>query len=103
MTLKVRPGILDIAPYAGGDAALPGQERVIRLASTEAALGPSPLAVEAYRQLAAELHRYPDGHARALRAAIARRFGLEAERIVCGAGSDELLSLIARGYAGPGD
>jgi histidinol-phosphate aminotransferase len=101
--LKPRPGIMDIAPYRGGDAALPGQARVIRLASNESALGPSPLAVRAYRRLSDELHRYPDGGAEALRAAIAARHGLPAEQIVCGAGSDELIALLVRAYAGPGD
>jgi histidinol-phosphate aminotransferase len=101
--LKPRPGIMDITPYRGGDAGLPGLQRVIRLASNESPLGPSPRAVAAYRDLADELHRYPDGGAEALRAAIAAQHGLEAGRIVCGAGSDELIGLLARAYAGPGD
>ncbi|MCI0430780.1 MAG: histidinol-phosphate transaminase [Rhodospirillales bacterium] len=98
-----RPGILDIAPYIGGEARIPGIERPIRLASNENPLGPSPAAVAAYRAAASELHRYPDGTASALRAAIGRAHGLEPERIVCGAGSDELLTLMVRGYAGPGE
>ena len=98
-----RPGILDIAAYVGGEAALPGVNRVIRLASNENPLGPSEKAMEAYRALAPELHRYPDGGASALRRAIARTFNLDAARIVCGAGSDELLGLLVRAYAGVGD
>jgi histidinol-phosphate aminotransferase len=66
-------------------------------------LGPSPHAVAAYRALAGDIHRYPDGGSHGLRTAIARHYGLEAERIVCGSGSDELLSNLARAYAGPGD
>ena len=99
----VRPGILDIAPYIGGEAGLAGQQRVIRLASNESPLGPSPRAAEAYRALAGELHRYPDGAAQALRDAIGRTFDLDPARIVCGAGSDELIGLLTRAYAGPGD
>src|SRR5438552_13786393 len=99
----VRPGILDIAPYIGGEAGLAGQQRVIRLASNESPLGPSPRAAEAYRALASELHRYPDGAAQALREAIGRTFDLDPARIVCGAGSDELIGLLTRAYAGPGD
>jgi histidinol-phosphate aminotransferase len=98
-----RPGILDIAPYIGGESKVEGVSRVIRLASNESALGPSPAAVEAYRAQAHNLHRYPDGGSAALRAAIARRHGLDLQRIVCGTGSDELISLLARAYAGPGD
>ncbi len=103
MALHPRPGILEIAPYVGGEARIPGIERPIRLASNENPLGPSPAAVAAYRAAASELHRYPDGTASALRAAIGRAHGLEPERIVCGAGSDELLTLMVRGYAGPGE
>jgi histidinol-phosphate aminotransferase len=98
-----RPGVLDIAPYVGGESKVPGVNRVIRLASNEGALGPSPKAIEAYKALSGEIHRYPDGGSAALRAALASRFGLEAERIVCSGGSDELITLLTRAYAGPGD
>jgi histidinol-phosphate aminotransferase len=98
-----RPGIMDIAPYIGGDSNIPGVTRVIKLASNEGALGPSPKAVEAYKAMALELHRYPDGSCKALREALAARYGLDASRIVCGAGSDELLGMLCRAYAGPGD
>ena len=98
-----RPGVLDIAPYIGGESKVAGVNRVIRLASNEGALGPSPKALEAYKALAGEIHRYPDGGASALRATLASRFGLEAERIVCSGGSDELITLLVRAYAGPGD
>jgi len=98
-----RPGILAIAPYVPGRGKLPGHEKILKLASNEGALGPSPKAVEAYRKLAGELHRYPDGDPYDLRQAIGRRHGLAANRIVCGNGSDELIMLIARCYAGPGD
>src|SRR5258708_29542799 len=97
------PGILDIAPYVGGEATVPGIERPIRLASNESALGPSPKAVAAYRALAGEIHRYPDGGGAELRAALGRHHGLDPDRIVCGSGSDELISLLLRAYAGPGD
>jgi histidinol-phosphate aminotransferase len=98
-----RPGILDVAPYVGGEAKVPGIERPIRLASNESPLGPSRKAMEAYAALAPEIHRYPDGGATELRAALARHYGLDAARIVCGAGSDELIGLLTRAYAGPGD
>lgn len=98
-----RPGILDIAPYVGGESTIPGLNRVIKLASNESAFGPSPRAIEALREAAAGAHRYPDGTCRALRHAIGAAFSLDPERIVCGAGSDELFGLLARAYAGPGD
>jgi histidinol-phosphate aminotransferase len=98
-----RPGVLDIAPYVGGEAKIVGVEQPIRLASNESALGPSAKAVAAYRALAGEIHRYPDGSAEELREALARRHGIDPARIVCGAGSDELITLLLRSYAGPGD
>jgi histidinol-phosphate aminotransferase len=98
-----RSGILDIAPYIGGESKAAGAERPIRLASNESALGPSPKAVAAYRALADEIHRYPDGSAAELRAVLGRHNGLDPERIVCGSGSDELIGLLLRCYAGPGD
>ena len=101
--LKPRPGILEIAPYVGGESGLPGQTRVIKLASNENPLGASPRAIAAYRAEGERLHIYPDGHSTVLSQAIGRVHGLDPARIVCGAGSDELLSLLARAYAGPGD
>src|SRR5512144_2977000 len=104
MSLPVpRPGILDIAPYVGGESTIPGLNRVIKLASNESALGPSPEALKAFHDAASVLHRYPDGACKALRGALADTFALDAERIVCGAGSDELFGLLARAYTGPGD
>jgi len=98
-----RSGIMDIAPYVGGSHAVPGVDKVIVLSANENPLGPSPKAREAYAALADELHRYPEGAAVALRRAIGKRFKLDPERIVCGAGSDELISLLIKAYAGPGD
>lgn len=98
-----RPGIMDIKPYVGGESALEGVTRVMKLSSNEGALGPSPKAMEALQALAGEMHRYPDGGATRVRKALATRWGVDAERIVCGAGSDELLGMLCRAYAGPGD
>lgn len=98
-----RPGIMDIAPYVGGEAkAAPGQ-RLIRLASNEGAYGPPPKAIEALRHYLPDLHRYPDGSCLALREALAKKHGISPEAIVCGAGSDELIGLLCRAYAGAGD
>ncbi|MFC3675035.1 histidinol-phosphate transaminase [Ferrovibrio xuzhouensis] len=100
---KPQPGILDIAPYKGGEGAVMGVERVYKLSSNESPLGASPRAKEAYQKLAGELHRYPDGAADALRNGIAKHFGLPAANIVCSNGSDEMISLLCAAYCGPGD
>lgn len=98
-----RPGIMEIKPYIGGESAIEGVSRVIKLSSNEGALGPSPKAMEAVAAMSADLHRYPDSGHTKLRQALAARYGLDAGRIVCGAGSDELLGMLCRAYAGPGD
>ncbi len=101
--LSPRSGILKIAPYVGGDSELPGIAKPIKLASNESALGPSPRAVAAYQECVGRLHRYPDGSHKRLREEIARRHGVDAANIVCGNGSDELLAMLVKAYAGEGD
>src|SRR6187200_3089618 len=101
--LRPRQGILDTAPYVPGKSALAGSGPVIKLSSNETPFGPSPRAVAAYLGGADTLSRYPEGTARPLREAIAKLYGLDPARIVCGAGSDELLGLLATAYLGPGD
>ncbi len=98
-----RPGIMDIAPYVGGIHEVEGVDKVIVLSANENPLGPSEKAKEAYAAMADELHRYPEGGAVALRNAIGERFDINPDQIVCGAGSDELISLLIKAYAGPGD
>ena len=98
-----KPGIMTINAYVGGESELDGRDRIIKLSSNEGAFGPSPMAQEAYRQAASNLHRYPDGGAGALREAIGVRHNVDASKIVCGAGSDEVISLLCQAYAGPGD
>jgi histidinol-phosphate aminotransferase len=101
--LRPRPGILEIEPYVGGKAHAENVVRIVKLSANESPLGPSPRAVAAVQAAASEMHRYPDGASRALRQAIGTRFDLDPSRIVCGAGSDELIQLLMRAYAGPGD
>ncbi|MEK9969051.1 MAG: histidinol-phosphate transaminase [Ferrovibrio sp.] len=100
---KPQPGILDIAPYKGGEAAVPGVTKVHKLSSNETPMGPSPKAMAEFQRLATELHRYPDGAVDRLRRAIAAKYGIPVDNIVCSNGSDEMISLICASYVGPGD
>jgi histidinol-phosphate aminotransferase len=97
-----RPEILTISPYIGGESSLPGINRTIKLSSNEGAFGVPPGAQEAIRRTADEVYRYPDGGADALREAIGRRWALDPARIVCGAGSDDLIYQLCLSYGGPG-
>ena len=101
-TTRPRPEILTISPYIGGDSTLPGINRTIKLSSNEGAFGVPPGAQQAIRRAAEEVYRYPDGGADALRDAIGRRWGLDPARIVCGAGSDDLIYQFCLAYGGPG-
>jgi len=98
-----RPGVLDISPYVPGKSSAPGVAKVFKLSSNETPLGASPKAIAAYNEVGKHLEDYPDGAATALREAIGAAFGLDPARIVCGAGSDDILNLIARAYLKDGD
>jgi histidinol-phosphate aminotransferase len=98
-----RPGVLDIQAYVPGKSGAVGVAKIYKLSSNETPLGPSPKAIAAAKAVAAELEFYPDGAATKLREAIAAKYGLDPARIVCGAGSDELLNLLTHAYIGPGD
>jgi histidinol-phosphate aminotransferase len=102
MPVMPRPSILSVEPYVGGESKVPGVNRVIKLSSNEGAFGPPPGAIAAIADSAKEAHRYPDGGATALREAIGKRFGLDPARIVCGNGSDELLSMLILAFGGEG-
>ncbi len=97
-------GILDIAPYTPGKTPVPEPGRkVFKLSANETPFGPSPKAMAAYQEAAAHLEDYPEGTSRVLREAIGRAFGLDPNRIICGAGSDEILNLLANAYLSQGD
>jgi histidinol-phosphate aminotransferase len=98
-----QPGILDIALYQGGAAHVPGVSNVVKLSSNENPLGPSPKAMQAVRDSAANLHRYPSTDHAGLRAAIGEAYDLDPARIICGVGSDEIITFLCQAYAGPGD
>ncbi|MEM8665076.1 MAG: histidinol-phosphate transaminase [Pseudomonadota bacterium] len=103
MPPEPRPSVLSIAPYVPGRASSGAAGKQHKLSSNENPLGPSPAAREAYLAAAASLERYPDGGATELREAIGRLYGLNADRLICGNGSDELLALIAQTFLREGD
>ncbi|WP_440995930.1 histidinol-phosphate transaminase [Arhodomonas sp. SL1] len=101
------PGVRDLQPYQPGkpEAELAreyGVTDIVKLASNENPLGPSPAAVEAVGRVAADLHRYPEGGAHDLRAAVAAHHGVAPEQLTFGNGSNDVLDLVARAFLGPG-
>lgn len=100
---QARPSIMQIEAYVPGKSTAPGSGKVYKLSSNETPLGPSPVAVEAAKQALEQLSHYPDGSSTGLRRAIAAKFGLDADRIICSNGSDELLTLLAHTYLTLGD
>jgi histidinol-phosphate aminotransferase len=101
--IKPQPGILDIALYEGGKAHVAGVANVVKLSSNENPFGPSSRAKEAFGRTVHSLHRYPVTDHAALRTAVAEVHGLDASRIICGAGSDEIITFLCQAYAGPKD
>lgn len=101
-----RDGVLNIAAYVPGKNSATGTDpstgKVFKLSSNENPLGPSPLARSAVTNMQ-HLEDYPDGSVVELRNAIAEAYELNADQIVCGAGSDEILSLLAYGFLNNGD
>ncbi len=98
-----QPGIMDIALYQGGAAHVEGVSNVVKLSSNENPFGPSDASVKAFEATARSLHRYPSADHAELRSAIAEVHDLDADRIICGAGSDEVIAFLCQAYAGPGD
>jgi histidinol-phosphate aminotransferase len=101
------PGVQRLQPYQPGKPIEElereyGVSDIVKLASNENALGPSPKALAAARDALAEMHRYPDGSAYGLRQALARHHDVAPAAITLGAGSNDVLDLIARAFLGPG-
>ncbi|MFO7173170.1 MAG: histidinol-phosphate transaminase [Bacillota bacterium] len=108
MPIPARPEVAAIPPYVPGLS--PGEVMrelgiadVVKLASNENPLGPSPLAVAAAARAAAQGHLYPEGTAPSLRRALAAAWGLEPDWFIVGNGSDEVFRLLAEAYLRPGD
>ena len=97
-----KEGILDMPAYVGGRDAVKGVANPHKMSANENPLGASPAARAALEE-AFDPSVYPDGHATALREALAKLNRLNAENIVCGNGSDEILQLLTQAYLGPGD
>lgn len=105
MLPPIRANVLKMTPYSPGKPIAEvkrelGLDRVVKLASNENPLGPSPRAVAALKQAAEEAHIYPDGAAHDFRQAAAAKFGVEYDSVIVGNGSDELIHLLGLVFLG---
>ena len=100
MTLQVKVRIAQIKPYVGGKTGNDDKSsKIFKLSSNENPLGCSPKAITAYKNNSHNLNLYPCGHSIELRKKIATVHNLNYDNIVCGAGSDELISLLCQIYS----
>lgn len=98
-----QPGIMDIDLYVGGASHVEGVSDVLKLSSNENPFGASPKALAAASAATQKLHLYPSADHTALRTAIGGVYDLDPDRIICGAGSDEIIAFLCQAFAGPGD
>ncbi|HTQ36761.1 MAG TPA: histidinol-phosphate transaminase [Steroidobacteraceae bacterium] len=106
---RATPAVRALAPYVIGKPIGElarelgfAEEQIVKLASNENPLGPSPLALQAMQQALAQAWLYPDGNGHDLKAALARRHGVDAAQVTLGNGSNDLLVLLAESFLAPG-
>jgi len=104
----VRKGILDLKPYIPGKPIEEvkrelGLKEVIKLASNETSVGPSPLAIEAIKKEIKNINLYPEGSSRLLREKIAHKLNLDKEMIIVGNGADDVIRLVGMAFINDGD
>lgn len=103
-----RPGILQLRPYVPGKPIEEvqreyGVKDIIKLASNENPIGPSPKAIDAMKKAAEKVALYPDGNCFALRQAVAAHLGVSPDCLIFGAGSDEVIHVIGLALLEDGD
>ncbi len=101
--VQAKKYILEIDPYKPGKSKTGNNGIVIKLSSNENALGSSPQAIAAYKKHIDKVFRYADGGSTDLRNAIAKKYKVNPEQIVCGAGSDEMIALLTHAFCHVGD
>lgn len=103
-----RPEVFELSPYVPGKPASEvkrelGIDRVIKLASNENPLGPSPKAVQVIKEMAHECHIYPDASGFQLKTLLSAKYELPMDQIILGNGSDEIIMLLGQTFISPGD
>jgi len=102
MTLP-KPRKIQIERYVEGLSQFKKIDNPIKLSANESALGPSPRAIEAFEREKDKIFKYPESDSSSLRDIISKKFNINSERIICGAGSDQIFDLICQLFIEPGD
>ena len=102
MTLP-KPRKIEAERYEGGLSQFKKIDNLIKLSANESALGPSPRAMEAFQKEKDKIFKYPESESSSLRDIISEKFNINSERIICGAGSDQIFDLTCQLFIEPGD
>ena len=102
MTLP-KPRKIEIERYEGGLSQFKKIDNLIKLSANESALGPSPRVIEAFQKEKDKIFKYPESESSSLRDIISEKFNINSERIICGAGSDQIFDLTCQLFLEPGD
>src|SRR5204862_7869968 len=109
LSLPLNPALKDLPTYQPGrpieevarELGLPAAD-IIKLASNENPLGPSPAALKAMRAVLARIHLYPDGNAFYLKQRLAEKLGVAPAHLILGNGSNEIIEFVGHGLMSPG-
>ena len=93
----------NIEPYKPGKSKIKKLKKIIKLSANESALGMSPKATKIISNKKLNLERYPDGKSQNLRKEISKKFKCNPDKIICGAGSDEVIQMICQLFLKPKD
>jgi len=101
--LKIKKNINSVVKYEAGISKLAARNKIIKLSSNEGAFGTSSKIKKVLKEFEGKIFRYPDPESNILKKAISKRYKLNRNNIICGNGSDEILTTIAKIFSGPGD
>ena len=98
-----KPRNINVDRYVGGLSKYKKIGNSIKLSANESALGPSPKAIKAFERNKSKILSYPESDSNSLRDAIAKKFNIKSNRIICGTGSDQIFDLVCKSFLQKGD
>ena len=101
--LKIKKNINSVIKYEAGISKLADRKKVVKLSSNEGAFGTSTKVKKILKKFENKIFRYPDPESKKLKEIISKKHNLNKNNIICGNGSDEILTTIAKIFSGPGD